>query len=125
MANAQYNDNLKIDTLLDNDLNSIGQKITYPNVLQAQVTIKKITFPPGSSTGMHKHILPVFSYVIKGTLTVEIEGHPTKNYSENSCFSESFDTFHKGSNYGDEDLVVIAIYLGGDHLPHSIPEKAK
>ncbi|WP_456867805.1 cupin domain-containing protein [Galbibacter sp. BG1] len=118
--NAQYNKALKVETLLDSHKNGIGQHIKYPTVKQANVTMKKITFPPGSTTGWHKHSIPVFSYIIQGKLTVETKGHETKVFSRNTCFSESYNTLHQGSNKETTDLVVIAIYLGGDELPLSI-----
>ena len=124
-AHAQYSDKLIVEKLLTANTNSIGQKINYPNVKNAEVSIQKITFPPGSSTGWHQHEIPVFSYILKGKLTVEIEGHKTVTYSEGECFAETFNTIHQGSNKTKEDLVVLAIYLGGDHKPHSIKKSEK
>ncbi|MEP0714009.1 cupin domain-containing protein [Algoriphagus sp.] len=119
-ANAQYSDNLLVEELLSADRNSIGQKIDFPNVDNAQVSMRKITFPAGSSTGWHTHEIPVFSYVISGTLTVEIEGMEPTEYSTGQCFAESFGTYHQGVNKTDQDLIVLAVYLGGDDKPLSI-----
>ena len=72
----------------------------------------KLTFPPGQSTGWHRHTIPVFAYVMKGNLTVEFENGKTLQFPENSSFSEVIGTYHSGSNRGDTDLVLLAVYLG-------------
>ena len=73
----------------------------------------KITIPPGKSTGWHKHNIPVFAYVVKGTLTVETEDHRFIKFKEESTFAEMRDAYHNGKNIEDSDLVLIAIYMGG------------
>jgi quercetin dioxygenase-like cupin family protein len=120
---AQYSDKLVVEELLQSEVNSMGQKIRYPQVKDATVTMKKITFPPGETTGWHKHNIPVFSYIIKGTLTVETEDGKMMQYKENSCFSESYNIYHKGTNKENTDLVVMAIYLGGDEKELSVNKK--
>ncbi|SFW27309.1 cupin domain-containing protein [Chitinophaga sancti] len=110
----QYSGKLKIEKLVDTSQNSIGQKIVYPQFKDPKVTMCKITFPPGENTGWHKHLIPVFSYVLQGTLTVEIEGKGTVEYKEGSSFVESYDTYHRGINKGNTDVVLFVVYLGGD-----------
>jgi quercetin dioxygenase-like cupin family protein len=122
-AKAQYSNKLVVEELLQSEVNSMGQKIRYPEVKNAKVTMKKITFPPGETTGWHKHDIPVFSYIIKGTLTVKTEDGKVMQYKENSCFSESYNIYHKGTNKENKDLVVMAIYLGGDARELSIKKE--
>lgn len=111
-ARSQYS-GLNIKELLRTDTTSIGQKITYPEFANPEVTMLKITIPPGKSTGWHKHSIPVFAYVVKGTLTVELEDHREIKFKEESTFAEMRNTNHNGSNKEDSDLVLIAIYMGG------------
>lgn len=116
----QYSGKLKIEKLVDTSYNSIGQKIAYPQFKDAKVTMCKITFPPGETTGWHKHLIPVFSYVLQGSLTVEIEGKGTAEYKEGTSFVESYDTYHRGTNKGTTDVVLFVVYLGGDGQPLAI-----
>jgi quercetin dioxygenase-like cupin family protein len=109
---SQYKGEIIIEQVLKSDTTSIGQKIVYPQVQDAEVTIAKITFPPGSSTGWHKHDIPVFAYVMQGELTVELEEGRIVHFKQGSSFAEVFDTFHNGINNGKEDLVLIAFYMG-------------
>ncbi|MFV8360646.1 hypothetical protein [Flavobacterium sp. LS1P3] len=46
MRAQQYNSNFKIEKLMESDVSSMGQKILYPQVKDAAVTMMKITFPP-------------------------------------------------------------------------------
>jgi quercetin dioxygenase-like cupin family protein len=121
-ARSQYS-GLNIKELLRTDTTSIGQKITYPDFADPEVTMLKITIPPGKSTGWHKHSIPVFAYVVKGTLTVELEDHREIKFKEESTFAEMRDTYHNGTNKEDSDLVLIAIYMGGNEQKLSIPKE--
>lgn len=120
---AQYNNGVKVESLLKTDTTSIGQKIIYPNFQSDEVTIAKVTIPPGKSTGWHKHTIPVFAYVLKGNLTVELENKQLKQFPENTTFSEVINTFHNGINNGKVDVVLIAFYMGEKGKPLSIPKK--
>lgn len=109
---AQYKNEIVIEQVLKTDTTTIGQKIVYPQVQNAEVTMSKITIPPGKSTGWHKHGYPVFAYVVKGVLTVELENKKSVQFGENASIAEVMNTFHNGINQGKEDVVLIAIYLG-------------
>jgi quercetin dioxygenase-like cupin family protein len=122
---AQYNNEIKVEPLLKTDTTSIGQKIVYPNFQSDEVTIAKVTIPPGKSTGWHKHTIPVFAYVLKGNLTIELENNQTKQFPENTTFSEVINTYHNGINNGKEDVVLIAFYMGEKGKPLSIPKYLK
>jgi quercetin dioxygenase-like cupin family protein len=119
-ASAQYNKGVILEPVLKTDTTSIGQKIVYPNFANDEVSIVKVTIPPGKSTGWHKHTFPVFAYVLKGTLTVEIEGKKIVRFAENSSFSEVINTLHNGENKGNEDVVLIAFFMGEKGKPLSV-----
>lgn len=109
---AQYNSDLRIEPVLKTDTTSLGQKIDFPNVLNDEVTILKITIQPGRTTGWHEHDFPVFAYVLKGTLTVEFENRETRKFAENTSFAEVIHIVHRGINRENTDLVLLAFYLG-------------
>jgi quercetin dioxygenase-like cupin family protein len=117
---SEYSKDVKIETLLKTDTTSIGQKIKYPNSENDEATILKITIPPGKSTGWHKHTFPLFAYVLKGTLTIELDNKNAKQFAENSSFSEVIDKSHNGKNDGKCDVVLIAFFMGEKGKPLSI-----
>ena len=111
-GSAQYNKGVVLETILKTDTTSIGQKIVYPNFANDEVSIVKVIIPPGKSTGWHKHVFPVFAYILQGTLTVEVESHKTMQYPASSSFSEVINTLHNGTNNGKNDVILIAFFMG-------------
>ncbi|NDP20842.1 MAG: cupin domain-containing protein [Paludibacter sp.] len=118
-AKAQYNSGVVLEPLLKTDTTSIGQKIVYPDFKNDEVSIYKVTIPHGKSTGWHKHLFPVFAYVIQGTLTVEVDNRKPLYFNTNSSFSEVINTMHNGVNNGKEDVVLIAFFMGEKGKPLS------
>jgi len=118
-ANAQYNKGVVLETILKTDTTSIGQKIVYPNFENDEVSVVKVTIPPGNSTGWHKHVFPVFAYVLQGTLTVEVENRKTMQFLPNTSFSEVINIPHNGVNNGKEDVILIAFFMGEKGKPFS------
>lgn len=111
-ARSQYSSDVIVETILKTDTTTLGQKIIYPQCSENEVTILKVTIKPGGSTGWHKHDIPVFAYIMEGNLTVQLENNRTMSFPKNTSFSEVFNTFHNGVNYGKENVVLIAFYLG-------------
>lgn len=118
-AKAEYNKEVVLEQIIKTDTTSIGQKIVYPQFPNDEVTILKVTIPPGKSTGWHKHNFPVFAYVQEGTLTVEVENKKTLLFGPNSSFSEVIDVKHNGINNGKVNVVLIAFFMGEKGKPLS------
>ena len=119
-AKSQYNKGVVLEPLLKTDTTSIGQKIVYPHFENDEVSIVKVTIPPGKSTGWHKHVFPVFAYVLQGTLTVEVENRKTLGFVAGSSLSEVINILHNGLNKGKEDVVLIAFFMGEKGKPLSV-----
>jgi quercetin dioxygenase-like cupin family protein len=117
---AEYNKDVQIVSALKTDVTSIGQNFEYPDANKDEVNIAKVIIPPGKETGWHKHNFPVFAYVLKGRLTIEIENSETRQFSEGSSFAEVVHTYHNGKNAGSQDAVLIAFFLGEKGMPLSI-----
>jgi quercetin dioxygenase-like cupin family protein len=121
---SQYNKGLIIEPLLKTDTTALGESFIYPDMQKDEITILKITFKPGQSTGWHKHNFPLFAYVLKGNLTLEPENGKTMCYSKGSAFSEIIDTYHTGVNKGKKDVVLIVFYLGEKGRSLSVRKEA-
>ena len=122
-AQAQYSNEIKIEKLLQTDTTETGQPIDYPNIDNEEVSILKVMIPPGKSTGWHKHLFPVFAYVLKGTLTVQQEGGKKIRIKENASVSESINMYHTGMNEGKEPVVLIVFYMGEKDKPMSVKKE--
>lgn len=117
---AQYGNGIKMEPIIKTDTTSIGQKIQYPKCANAEFSMYKITIPAGSSTGWHMHSFPVFAFVEKGDLTVQIKDNKTLTFHAGQSFAEVINTMHNGINSGSEELVLFAIFLGEKNKPLSI-----
>src|ERR1700753_1107802 len=77
-----------------------------------RVEVKKLTITPGGKTGLHTHPEPVVSYVVQGTLIVQVKGEPAKTYRPGDAIFEPGNTviekFDNGS--ATEPAVFIANY---------------
>lgn len=118
-AQQAYNKGIKVETLLKTDTTAIGQKIVFPSSASDEVTIAKVTLPPGTSTGWHKHARPVFAYVVSGVLKVRLENGKVNQFLPTTTFAEMINTFHEGFNDSETDVVLIAFYLGEKGQPLS------
>lgn len=116
-SKAQYSKQIKVETILKTDTTSLGQFIKYPTVKNPEITIAKITIPPGTNTGWHRHQIPLFAYITKGNLTIEQENGKTEILTVGQASAESFNSYHRGINKGIENVELIAFYLGGDKRP--------
>jgi len=117
---AQYSGEIKIERLLKTDTTETGQPINYPDISNEEVTILKVTIPPGKSTGWHKHLFPVFAYVLDGTLTVQQENGKKIRIKKNASVSESINMYHTGINEGRKPVVLIVFYMGEKDKPVSV-----
>lgn len=123
VIHAQYNNSITVQPVLKADTNAIGQKIVYPNVPDAEVTILKITMEPGKTTGWHKHEIPVFAYVLEGEITVEIDSNKTTVYKAGDAIAETRNVYHRGINYGTTNVVLLAFYIGEKNKKLAIPKE--
>jgi quercetin dioxygenase-like cupin family protein len=120
---AQYSNEIKIEKLLKTDSTEAGQHISYPHITDEEVTMLKVTIPPGKSTGWHKHLYPVFAYVLQGTLTVQMDNNRKARFKKNSSVAESINKYHTGMNERKEPLVLIAFYMGEKDKPVAIKKE--
>jgi quercetin dioxygenase-like cupin family protein len=104
----------------------LGQPITYPEATAentAEITAVIVTLPPGVSTGLHRHPVPLFGYMLEGELTVTYEG-PDGDTSERiyrlgDALMEAVGTPHDGRNTGTGDVRILAVFIGADGIPNS------
>ena len=120
---AQYSNEIKVEKLLKTDTTETGQHINYPNIDNEEVSILKVTIPPGKSTGWHRHLFPVFAYVLQGTLTVQQEHGEKIRFKRNTSVAESINMYHTGMNEGKEPVVLIVFYMGEKDKPVSVKKE--
>ena len=71
---------------------------TMPKGSSQEVRVLTASFKPGQRTVFHTHRFPVAVYVIEGTFTLEMEGHPVMTLHAGESMIESPHTPMTGYN---------------------------
>ena len=108
--------------LISSGKNIVGETIHYPKGA-AHVTAAIVTLAPGGRTIVHKHGVPLFAYILSGTLTVNYGTHGTRTYKTGDAFMEAMDVAHFGINNGKESVKILAVYMGAKGAKNVIPVK--
>lgn len=101
----------------------LGQTIELPKTEQ---TLRGaiVTLQPGEETPWHTHEVPLFFYVLEGTLTVDYGPQGLRSYGAGTSALEAVGIAHKGRNDGTEPMRVLAVYILGDGKPAASPAEA-
>jgi quercetin dioxygenase-like cupin family protein len=97
----------------------LGRPIVYPKgtpVMRAY----RITVPPKKATILHKHPVPVYAYILSGTLEVDYGSKGRKTYVAGDSFMEAVDWCHAGRNLGDVPVVLLSVYIGADKIKNTV-----
>lgn len=114
---ADYNSGVTAKVLKKTSVTGNGRKITYPETDRAEVTAMTVELAPGAETGWHKHPIPVYAYVITGSLSVELEDGTLLSFGAGDAVIEVVNTFHNGKNSGTEPVQLVVFYLGVEGIP--------
>ena len=114
---ADYQSGVSATVLKKSSVTSNGQKITYPVTDKAEVTAMTVNLAPGAETGWHSHPIPVYAYVVEGTLEVELEGGQIITYRSGDAIIEVVNTLHNGRNRGSEEVRLVVFYTGAEGTP--------
>ena len=98
--------------LLQSSTDILGRPLAYPSGTP-KVTAATVTIPPGGQTGWHLHEVPLFAYILEGTLTVDYGSRGVKIYKAGDSVMEAGEWPHNGMNKGDVPVKLLAVYMGG------------
>jgi quercetin dioxygenase-like cupin family protein len=118
-----YNSDVKVTKLLRTSTNVAGQPIVYPKDNAAEVTIMTVEIPPGKQTGWHRHPVPLFGYVLSGTLTVKFADGTKKTFHPGDALAEAVNLLHNGFNEGTEPVKLLIFVAGEKDTPFTIKDK--
>lgn len=117
---ADYKSGVTAQVLKKTMVTGNGQRISYPATDKAEVTAMTVDLAPGAETGWHKHPIPVYAYVVSGTIIVEIEGGKEISFGPGEAIIEVVNTLHNGRNKGKEPVKLAVFYLGAEGIPNVI-----
>ncbi len=109
------------ETLLDvKQLTTLDQAIAYPKKTPAQVTSYLTQLESGQETGWHKHRVPLYVYILEGTLTVEYDAGVVKEYPAGTAYMEAQDVWHNGTDKGDDPVRFLTVYMGAKGAKNTV-----
>jgi quercetin dioxygenase-like cupin family protein len=102
---------------------SSGDPVRYLATEKPEVTALIVDFPPGTETGWHLHTVPVYSWVVSGSVSVEMEGGKTRTFREGDAIVEMVGIRHVGRNTGIVPAKLLVFYTGaeGEPIVHRTP----
>jgi quercetin dioxygenase-like cupin family protein len=81
----------------------------------------KAEFPVSGTTGRHTHPGEEISYVLQGTLRLEIDGQPVRTLKAGDTFVVPAARVHNATNTGSTPATVIAVYFVEKGKPLAAP----
>lgn len=117
---ADYNSGVSATVLKKSMVTGNGQKIVYPLTDKAEVTAMAVDLAAGAETGWHSHPIPVYAYVVAGTLDVELESGQVMIYRAGDAIIEVVNTLHNGRNRGSETVRLVVFYTGIEGTPNVV-----
>ncbi len=110
-----------LQVLLDAQrLTVLDQQIVYPKKVPAQVTSSIIELQPGQETGWHRHNVPMYAYIMEGTLTVEYDAGVTNVYPAGTALMEAQGVFHNGTNKGEDPVRILVVFFGAKGAKNTV-----
>ncbi len=123
-ANGEEYRNVEVKKLIISSTSSNGDPLVYLQTAQPEVTALVVNFPPGGSTGWHKHPVPVYAYMLEGELTVELKDGRSFVFREGDAILEVINTLHNGYNSGRVTASLVVFYTGAVGVPNVIREES-
>ena len=94
--------------------------LAYPKAGQAEVVSVTGELEPGGRTSRHQHPVPVFVYVLEGTLTVQADGGEPREYPAGKAFVEDVNHWHQAFNKGATPVTILVVFMGEEGKPTTI-----
>ncbi len=110
---------MKHTPVLQASATPIGQPILFP-LFHNQITVVLVEFAPGAENPRHQHPVPEFVYMLRGALTVEVEGHGKTVLATGSGGMETTNTWHRAFNSGMVPAKFLAVFFTEQGQPVTV-----
>lgn len=88
----------------------LGQSYQFPEGVPALYAYN-IVIKPGQKTNWHKHAVPLYAYILSGSLTVDYGSKGSRVFEKGMSYIEAIDWCHQGYVSGNEEAVIFGIYM--------------
>lgn len=101
-------------------LTALDQQVKYPKKTPAQVSSAIVLLEPGQESGWHRHNVPLYSYVLEGTVSIEYDAGVTKEFAAGTAYMEAQGVFHNATNRGESPVRILEVYLGANGAKNTV-----
>ena len=122
---AQNENNVQVEVLAKTSSSWNGDVLPEYERGQPEVTILKVIIPPKVKLPLHEHPEINAGVLLKGNLIVITEDNDTLHLRAGDSIVEVVNTWHYGTNEGDEPAEIIVFYAGVQGKPITINETDK
>ena len=113
----------RVETLSRSTLSWDGNPLPeYPRG-RPEITVLRITIPPGTVLPMHRHPVINAGVMTRGELTVTTTSGNVLHLSEGQSLIEVVDTWHFGKNEGTTPAEIIVFYAGVEGEPVTLKQE--
>ena len=95
-------------------------RVEYPKTGKAEIVSVIGELEPGGRTARHQHPVPVFVYVLGGTLTVQAEGGQAREYRLGQAFIEDINHWHQAFNKTSAPVKILVVFMGEEGRPTTV-----
>jgi quercetin dioxygenase-like cupin family protein len=97
-----------------------GATFSYPQTDKPEIVTATGILAPGGRTALHQHPVPVYVYVLEGSLTIEPEGGQPREYSAGQAFIEDVNHWHQAFNRGDTPTKILIVGVSEEGQPITV-----
>jgi len=120
---AEDEQGIKVDVLAKTTSSWDGNMLPNYPLENPEITILKITIPPGTQLPLHYHPVINAGVLISGELTVITEDNEILYLKAGETIVEVVDKWHYGKNEGDLPAEIIVFYAGTPEIPITIKKE--
>ena len=107
----------KTTPVLKGSMSADGDAIVYPKTGKPEVVSVIGVLDPGGRTALHQHPVPVYVYVMEGTLQVQTEGKGARSYKAGEAYLESVGHWHQAFNKTGKPVKLLVVFMGEEGKP--------
>lgn len=100
----------------------LGQDFNYPSGVPL-IKTRIVDLKPGQDIEWHKHAIPVYAYVMSGTLTVDYGSKGQRTIKAGESYIEAIDWCHHGQPADNQPVKLFIVYLGQQQPDQIKPER--
>lgn len=101
-----------------------GQALPFYPSGTPEITMLRITIPPGATLPVHHHPVINAGVLVSGELTVITENNQTLHLRSGEAIVEVVNTPHYGRNDGNQPAVIVVFYAGMHGAPLTVLDGA-